>query len=1368
MRKLKLLFAALALLLGGANSASAYTTGELESAGWTKITTISQSDITDKYYVFVANDADLMLGLAASSNQETTAAFYQALANPALDAKKVWTLQANGENYAMRNLYSNSRQMQTEWSGSSNDLRWRTNDQTGSISWTGLGLTYDEGAWTLTSTQYSRPLGIYNNETGTPTEGKEIGANDAGKGQKFQIYAISRDDYWNLAASLATKAVPVNSFTGAISNQEIYNKTQTSLPNGWSEGNRTADNSNRTAGTGITELEGWASTQWGGNGILKVDYYQNIVTIPSGVYRLKAFAGQDLYTDQAADAASNGVIYISNGTNERTVDITTTTEDVTTSTIISDGTLKIGMRADGKQAWVHAKDFRLEYLGKVIRQLATALPANGAMVANKWYSYTVTVDGSYSISATTAANIVTTTDTEVLDEDATTSAITTGNDVALTAGDVIYYKSTTDNTLTIEANVKSYEVGSVTAQSIANGSYIGGLTTLVLTYGDAATNDGDASLAVIGSATATLKKGATTITTGTLTADNSAKTLTATFEGVELAANASDYSVVIPAGAFGYAGQSVNNEVTVSFNTGIIADGVYYFKKKGEYKYLTRGGNYGTETVTDNYGISFEASVQSDGTYYLKNVDHSLSANTAKYLNTYTDGAAYKWTIVSATGGYYLKFTDGKYLTTSSYVYNTYSTYNYQSGTTEEENAIVWEILSKTEYNTSLAAKKNAEITAIATAAGITATTLAELETALASDYGTTDMTSSISNPLCNSASGWTAVSYNGGSTYTSVDYHAPTIQIWNCTGGITQTIASLPEGLYKVTVNATWRPGNSVSATRAGNEANTTAWVYANDNITQLKGWYEGGGTINSTQNLIDNAASYLNTVYVYVNGSEDLNIGIAVPSFCEQNWCPIYNWTLTRFDAKPTQTEKDNLAAAIDAVDDYVAGFENGEYAPYTNKEAFAALAAAQAIDPAAASGAAVVAATTALTGATWTVNVDEVNAVCNGDFALSSNDGAMSGWVTDHVEGLGGSYHARAFVLTSGMTNYDNLAAFNQGNATRSCAYFRFDGTNSAKTTKYTYGSTTGYTMPLKTNTIYKLTAQVGGWGQVDKNFQIAVVKSNDENMIAQSLKTPTTGVNAGGSVIDYEMYFVVPAAGNYKLVFSNASSDVDNAVVVSNIELKSTDALVFADGSVPTYAPGTYPTVKITRSLAENKWVTAVYPFAISGVAGLTIANLDSYTAGTGALAFSTAAGASTANVPFLMRSNSDKSEISLTNVEVAAINATDATAGTYAKLKGVYASTDITNAEKNYVLKENHIYSVGTAGATIPAYRAYIQIADTNNAPLFFTIDGETTGINVVQGEGFKVNGEVYDLQGRKVAKPTKGMYIQNGRKVVIK
>ena len=54
----------------------------------------------------------------------------------------------------------------------------------------------------------------------------------------------------------------------------------------------------------------------------------------------------------------------------------------------------------------------------------------------------------------------------------------------------------------------------------------------------------------------------------------------------------------------------------------------------------------------------------------------------------------------------------------------------------------------------------------------------------------------------------------------------------------------------------------------------------------------------------------------------------------------------------------------------------------------------------------------------------------------------------------------------------------------------------------------------------------------------------------------------------------------------------------------------------------------------------------------------------------------------------------------------------------------------------------------------------------------FPGDGETTGIECItvtdEGTGNNRVEGIFDLQGRKVSKPTKGVYINNGKKVIIK
>ena len=72
------------------------------------------------------------------------------------------------------------------------------------------------------------------------------------------------------------------------------------------------------------------------------------------------------------------------------------------------------------------------------------------------------------------------------------------------------------------------------------------------------------------------------------------------------------------------------------------------------------------------------------------------------------------------------------------------------------------------------------------------------------------------------------------------------------------------------------------------------------------------------------------------------------------------------------------------------------------------------------------------------------------------------------------------------------------------------------------------------------------------------------------------------------------------------------------------------------------------------------------------------------------------------------------------------------------------------------------------GVTIPAYKCFLTV-NKSSAPeyLSFILGGETTNIADVRSKMEDVKGEVYDLLGRRVAQPTKGLYIVNGKKVVL-
>ena len=131
---------------------------------------------------------------------------------------------------------------------------------------------------------------------------------------------------------------------------------------------------------------------------------------------------------------------------------------------------------------------------------------------------------------------------------------------------------------------------------------------------------------------------------------------------------------------------------------------------------------------------------------------------------------------------------------------------------------------------------------------------------------------------------------------------------------------------------------------------------------------------------------------------------------------------------------------------------------------------------------------------------------------------------------------------------------------------------------------------------------------------------------------------------------------------------------------------------------------------------------------------------------------------------------------------------NATAGTYGL--GIVASAAAVSGNKLLVsdgtattTDANTVYALASkgepavvgfykvkAGTKVPAGKCYLSVAATS-APDFLGFgDGNTTSMSEelrVKSEEF-ATAPVYNLNGQRVAQPTKGLYIVNGKKVIIK
>lgn len=735
---------------------------------------------------------------------------------------------------------------------------------------------------------------------------------------------VSKSDYLATFAA-ATKANPVSA-TGLIKDQNF------------GRNNRDFSSWTVTSGGGEAKKAGAEDNmnwqQWNST----FDINQTVSDLPAGLYSMKV---QGFYRPGANNTSStdqNSYIYAgdetpvaiqlvsSNGAASADASTGRDTENTNTGSsvfvpnsqgsaskafsaglydsnelsniLVTDGTLKIGAKCETNvgNAWTVIDNFRLFYYGPTISTTAVALPDGGAMTADTWYYFDIASDATYDLALTTLSDIVYTKETKVLVEDAATvnDHFAQVDELALTAGRY-YVKSATDQSLVVTAHAKVYEVGEATV-SLADNAYLQSISTVTFTYASANTNDGEASLAIVdGEAVATLTDNATSaVMNGTLS--SSGNVLTATFSGDLTVGHT--YTLALPANVFGYAGQALNAAISQTVNTPAIFDGIF-FLRTSDGKYASRGGNYNTRAMIDEFGLPMHLQTNAEGKSEFIMVDSYFHLFDAGSGNVYTDNNSNPyWEIAAVSGGYTIKNindngSNGKYLGIQD---------NHLQSV---DDSYVWTLEPASEHKTNVEPLKDAQAAAAATAAGITATTKAELATEVAANYNAVPVTITGVNSFQEEYQVGAGSEYagNGHTTFT-------------------ETVEGLTPGLYKLTVKAfhrmTWNPD-----VESASGVSSNVYVFAGNVKTQICSvfdapaatpWVSGNDYQDANGKFYPNnptgagaafdAGNYENEVWVYVTGTS-LTFGIFNPNRLGNDgsrgaWLTYRDFTLTRYQNK------------------------------------------------------------------------------------------------------------------------------------------------------------------------------------------------------------------------------------------------------------------------------------------------------------------------------------------------------------------------------------------------------------------------------------------------------------------------------------
>lgn len=202
------------------------------------------------------------------------------------------------------------------------------------------------------------------------------------------------------------------------------------------------------------------------------------------------------------------------------------------------------------------------------------------------------------------------------------------------------------------------------------------------------------------------------------------------------------------------------------------------------------------------------------------------------------------------------------------------------------------------------------------------------------------------------------------------------------------------------------------------------------------------------------------------------------------------------------------------------------------------------------------------------------------------------------------------------------------------------------------------------------------------------------------------------------------------------------------------------------------------LNLTRSFNTGGWNTICLPFVPTAAQATEMFGngykLAAFTGAEGTtMKFSTITIDNfEAGKPYLVKpTQSEKNKFTFFDVDITVRKATPVTFGDYTFV-GVFTKKSFEELEwptTRFVGAGNKLMTPNSTGA-LNALRAYFQIADANAAPVLSIDgeDGEATGIRSIEKEQLTIDNDYYDLSGRRVVKPTKGVYIMNGKKVILK
>ena len=263
-------------------------------------------------------------------------------------------------------------------------------------------------------------------------------------------------------------------------------------------------------------------------------------------------------------------------------------------------------------------------------------------------------------------------------------------------------------------------------------------------------------------------------------------------------------------------------------------------------------------------------------------------------------------------------------------------------------------------------------------------------------------------------------------------------------------------------------------------------------------------------------------------------------------------------------------------------------------------------------------------------------------------------------------------------------------------------------------------------------------------------------------------------------------VLNAADGTRVEVDNSTFDIDVTAPADpwvTLDENSTTLPEASDGETE---------IKVKRTLKANQWNTICFPFAMTAAQvyeafgeDVQVANFESYEVLDDLTGINVVFGDAglgqwglMANYPYIIKTSKDLTEFIVTSRiepdEDYAYTEYAEGRGPNREVYGTFYGTLKAGGKvpANCLFLNGGDFWYSTGQSNIKAFRGYFEFVDglasleTAASKVKMIFRDETTGIKDVIVK--TANDDMYDLQGRRIVNPDKGIYIKNGKKVVIK